>query len=73
MLKVPAAAEYNGDTSSEKLTGVSRQVSARLATKFVCWWMNQKLLELRWGRKIDQEIAAVHETLCTIPPRNSNN
>jgi hypothetical protein len=24
------------------------------------WWLNQEWLELRWGRKIDQKIAAVH-------------
>jgi hypothetical protein len=36
------------------------------------WWMDQEWLELRWGRTTDQKIVAVHGTLCTIPPRNSN-
>jgi hypothetical protein len=35
-------------------------------------WMNQEWLELRWGTTMDQKMAAVHGTLCTIPTRNSN-
>jgi hypothetical protein len=34
--------------------------------------MNQEWLELKWGRTIGQKLAAVHGTLTTIPPRNSN-
>jgi hypothetical protein len=76
MLKIPA--EYERDISSAKFTAISCQVtrdsllgvSAVLAREL--WWMNQELLELRWGRKIDQKMAAVHGMLCTIPPRDSN-
>jgi hypothetical protein len=34
--------------------------------------MNQEGLELRWGRTIDQKMATVHWTLCTIPLSNNN-
>jgi hypothetical protein len=36
------------------------------------WWMNTEWLELRRVRTIDQRMAAVHGTLCTIPSCNSN-
>jgi hypothetical protein len=58
-------------------TDISRQLPASLlgdsaATKEL-WWMNQEWLEFRWGSTVDQKMAAVHGTLCTIPPCNSNN
>jgi hypothetical protein len=33
--------------------------------------MNQEWLELRWGRTINQKIAAVLGTLCTVLSYNS--
>jgi hypothetical protein len=41
------------------------------AAKKCLWWMNEEWSELRWGRTIDQEMAAVRGTVYTIPPRNS--
>jgi hypothetical protein len=68
------------DTSSAKLTDMSRQVFSLLRYHVSLmlfarglWWINQEWLQLvRWGHTIDHNIAAVHGTLCTIPPRNSN-
>jgi hypothetical protein len=34
--------------------------------------MNRELLELRWGRTIDQKMAAVHGKFCMIPPLSNN-
>jgi hypothetical protein len=74
MLKNPA--EYDRDTSWSKFKDVFRQLYASLldvsAATGEFWWMNQELLKLRWGRSIDQKMAAVHGTLCRIPTRNSN-
>jgi hypothetical protein len=76
MLKIPA--EFVRGTSPAKLPSTASEVFPALP---VClsaifprelWWMNRELLELRWGRIINQKMAAVHGKLCTIPPRNSN-
>jgi hypothetical protein len=74
MLKIPA--EYDRDTSLTKFKDISHQLPASplgvsAATRDL-WWMTQERLELRWGHTIDQKMAAVHGTICTIPPRNSN-
>jgi hypothetical protein len=74
MLKI--IPEHNRDTTWAKSKDISRQLLASLlgisaATREV-WWMNEELLELRWGGTIDKKMAAVHGTLCTIPPCSSN-
>jgi hypothetical protein len=67
MLKIPA--EYDRYTLSAKLKDISRQLPALLlvvsVTTIELWWMNQECT-------IDQKMATVHGTLCTIPPYNSN-
>jgi hypothetical protein len=35
------------------------------------WWMNQKLLELRWGTHNRLVMVAVLWTHCAVPPRKS--
>jgi hypothetical protein len=57
-------------------TCLVRQVPALLldvsaATK-EHFWMNQEWLVFGWGCTVDQKMATVHLTLCTIPPCNSN-
>jgi hypothetical protein len=74
ILKIPA--EYNRDSTTVKFKDIYRQIPASLldvsAANWELWWMNQKWLELRLGHKIDQKMAEVHWTLCTIPSVNSN-
>jgi hypothetical protein len=76
MVKIPT--DYDRDTSPAKFTDISRQVTPCFATRCVLvfarelWWMNQEWLDLRWGRTIEYKMVAVHVTLCSIPPRNSN-
>jgi hypothetical protein len=65
MLKIPA--DYVGKTSPSKRTEISRQLSASLlgvsATTRRLWWMNHKLLELRWGRTINKNYRSAWDTL----------
>jgi hypothetical protein len=61
--------ECDRDTTPAKFKFFFCQLSA--AAKERCW-MNQEWLELRWRCTKDQKMAAVHWTVCVIPPRNSN-
>jgi hypothetical protein len=49
--KIPA--EYNSDNTSAKFKDISGQLPVSLldisATAREQWWMNQELLQLRWG------------------------
>jgi hypothetical protein len=73
MLQIPA--EYDRDMLA-KLRDIPCQLHALLldvsATTRKHWWMTHKRLELRWRRTIHQKTAAVHGTLCMIPPCNTN-
>jgi hypothetical protein len=64
------------DTSLAKFNDISCQLSASLlgsvAATRELWRMNWERLELRWGRAVDQKVAAVHGMLCMIPPHDSN-
>jgi hypothetical protein len=73
MLKIPA--EYGSYISQQnERTFLAKFLPASLLG--VSNGIYQRALvdesELRWGSKIDQKMDAVHETLCTIPARNSN-
>jgi hypothetical protein len=67
MLKNPA--DYDRDISSTKFTAISRQVfpdsllivSAGIYLR--AWWLNQKLLEHRWGRTMDKNGRSVWDAL----------
>jgi hypothetical protein len=76
MLKIPM--EYNRflpaklmdiccQSSSQLCYWMSLLVSAR-----ELWWMNQEWLELRWGHTVNQKMATVLGTVCTIPHSNGN-
>jgi hypothetical protein len=76
MLKIHA--EYKKDISSAKFTVLSRQISSD-SLLAVSDGMCQRALVVKSGiirtergRTIYQKMVAVHETLCTIPPRNSS-
>jgi hypothetical protein len=74
MLKIPA--EYNRDATSARFKEISRQLPASLLDVYAAtrehWWLDQEWIELRSGQTVHQKRAAVHGTLCSIPPRNSN-
>jgi hypothetical protein len=70
------SAEYDRDISPAKLTDIYRQVfPASLlgisADIFHIALMDESgMIRTQMGTHNDQKVAAVHGTLCTIPPRN---
>jgi hypothetical protein len=76
MLNIPA--EYDKRYFADKINGhfsisfsLLRYHVSLLVLAGELWCMHQEWLQLRWARTTDQKMAAVHGTLCMIPPRNS--